>query len=101
MLTLAAALTNRNATETLQEGLAQLAHGDLSVDCGALTQIDSAAVAVLLGWQRAAQAQQRQLVIQRPPAQLLSLASVYGVAELLGFQTAALAANAATATVAH
>lgn len=94
MLTLAASLTNRNATQTLQDGLAQLAHGDLAVDCSALTQIDSAAIAVLLGWQRAAQAQQRQLVIQQPPAQLLSLASVYGVAELLGFKPASAASPA-------
>ena len=84
MLTLAASLTNRNATQTLQEGLARLAQGDLTVDCGPLTQVDSAAIAVLLGWQRAAQAQGRQLLLQRPPAQLLSLATVYGVAELLG-----------------
>lgn len=101
MLTLAASLINRNATQTLQEGLAQLAQGDLSVDCGALTQIDSAAIAVLLGWQRAAQAQQRQLVIHRPPAQLLSLAAVYGVAELLGFQPAGTTAAATTAPAAH
>lgn len=99
MLTLAASLTNRNATQTLQDGLAQLAQGDLVVECGALTQIDSAAIAVLLGWQRAAQVQQRQLVIQHPPAQLLSLASVYGVAELLGVEPST--ASLTTVAVAH
>jgi phospholipid transport system transporter-binding protein len=85
MLTLETTLTNRNASATLEAGLNRLSQGDLTVDCAPLTQVDSAAIAVLLGWQRAAQAQQRKVIIHHAPPQLISLATVYGVEPLLAF----------------
>lgn len=92
MLTLGPILTNRTAAQTLVAGLTQLAAGDLTVECAPLTQVDSAAIAVFLGWQRAAQTQHRQLVFHQPPAQLVSLANVYGVAHLLGLPVESAAA---------
>jgi phospholipid transport system transporter-binding protein len=37
----------------------------------------------LLGWSRAAQAQKRSLRVENLPADLTSLANLYGVAEML------------------
>jgi ABC-type multidrug transport system fused ATPase/permease subunit len=49
-------LTNRNAATVLRDGLSRVTQGEVTVDCSALQQVDSAAVAVLLAWQRAAAA---------------------------------------------
>jgi phospholipid transport system transporter-binding protein len=83
MLTLGPSLTNRNAAQVLRDGLVRLAQGEVQVDCSGLTQIDSAAVAVLLAWQREAVRHQRTLEVRNPPQQLTSLAHVYGVDSLL------------------
>jgi phospholipid transport system transporter-binding protein len=55
----------------------------LSMDLSGVEAVDSAAVALLLGWQRQAQAQGVSLHFENLPANLLSLAKLYGVAELL------------------
>jgi phospholipid transport system transporter-binding protein len=83
MLTLGASLTNRNAAQVLRDGLALLAQGATQVDCGALRQLDSAALSVLLGWKRAAAGLQRTLEVVNMPPQLASLAQVYGLDQLL------------------
>ena len=45
--------------------------------------VDSAAVSMLLGWSRAAQARQGALRVTGIPASLLTLANLYGVADML------------------
>jgi phospholipid transport system transporter-binding protein len=82
-------LTNRNAATVLRDGLSRVAQGELTVDCSALQQVDSAAVAVLLAWQRAAAQRGQALALNGVPAQLQSLASLYGVDGLLGLAPAA------------
>jgi phospholipid transport system transporter-binding protein len=52
-------------------------------DLAAVTDVDSSGLAVLFGWQRAAQAQGKTLKVTNPPASLVSLAEVYGTTELL------------------
>lgn len=89
MPSLGTSLTNRNAATVLREGLARVAQGDVAVDCSGLTQVDSAAVAVLLGWQRAAASRGQALSIVNVSPQLGELAALYGVAELLGLPAAA------------
>jgi phospholipid transport system transporter-binding protein len=78
-----ATLTNRNAADVLAEGAAALAAGESAFDLSALTEVDTAAVAVLLAWQRQAQAAGRTLHLSGAPPALLSLASLYGVSSLL------------------
>lgn len=78
-----ATLTNRNAADVLAEGAAALAAGESAFDLSPLTEVDTAAVAVLLAWQRQAQAAGRSLQLTGAPAALLSLASLYGVSSLL------------------
>lgn len=84
MLSLGTSLTNQNAAAVLRDGLARIAQGEVQVDCTGLTQVDSAAVAVLLAWHRAATARNLALSLRGVPADLSQLASLYGVDGLLG-----------------
>lgn len=89
MPALGTSLTNRNAAAVLRDGLSRVHQGDVTVDCSALTHLDSSAVAVLLAWQRAAAQRGQSLAIAGASPQLQSLASLYGVEGLLGLAPAA------------
>ncbi|ACD17956.1 STAS domain-containing protein [Paraburkholderia phytofirmans] len=79
-----ATLTHASATAALAAGLQRIAAGANGVDCAPLTQFDSSALAVLLAWQRAAQARGATFEIVNLPAGLASLAQAYGVDTLIG-----------------
>ena len=68
-------------------GLQHLASEDLQVDFSGVEAVDSAAVSMLLGWERAAQRGKRELRVLNLPDDLLSLARLYGVADLLPKQS--------------
>jgi phospholipid transport system transporter-binding protein len=68
-------------------GLQRLAGEDLRVDFSRVESVDSAAVGMLLGWTRAAQRSERELRVAGLPTDLLSLARLYGVDELLPQQS--------------
>jgi phospholipid transport system transporter-binding protein len=72
-------LTATNATAVLAQGLAAIEAGQTEIDLAGLQTVDSAAVAVLLAWQRAAQARNASLKYRNLPANLCSLATLYGV----------------------
>ncbi|ARU03895.1 hypothetical protein CCO03_03635 [Comamonas serinivorans] len=55
---------------------------EVVVDCGALTQFDSSALAVLLELRRACLHDQKTLTLQACPERLSTLARVYGVLDL-------------------
>jgi phospholipid transport system transporter-binding protein len=55
----------------------------LTIDFAAITAVDSSAVALLLEWRREALARGKQLIFVNLPANLLALAELYGVAELI------------------
>ncbi|ABC39184.1 STAS domain-containing protein [Burkholderia thailandensis] len=78
-----AALTHASAKAALAQGLARIEAGATAVECGALAQFDSSALAVLLAWQRAARARGVTLDIVNLPPKLASLAQAYGVDTLL------------------
>ncbi|AGK49054.1 STAS domain protein [Burkholderia thailandensis MSMB121] len=78
-----ATLTHASAKAALEQGLARIDAGATAVDCGALAQFDSSALAVLLAWQRAARARGVTLDIVNLPPKLASLAQAYGVDTLL------------------
>lgn len=84
-----ASLTVDNASDVLAAGLQAIATGQVSIDLSALTTVDSSAVATLLAWQRAAQHSGRSLELGVLPANLQSLADLYGVSALLGAPTSA------------
>lgn len=83
MFTAPATVTAANAHTVLAEGLQAIAGGQLEFDFAATQQADSAAVAMLLSWQRAAQKSGVQLQLRNLPASLQSLARLYDVADLL------------------
>jgi phospholipid transport system transporter-binding protein len=78
-----ATLTHESAKTALEAGLQRIAAGANGVDCAPLAQFDSSALAVLLAWERAAQARGTAFEIVNLPAGLASLAQAYGVDTLL------------------
>jgi phospholipid transport system transporter-binding protein len=85
------ALEGALSFETLPEVLAQSAEyaarpdlpDRLTIDFSAITGVDSSAVALLLEWRRQAQARGKALVFVNLPPNLLALAELYGVADLI------------------
>ena len=55
----------------------------LTIDFSAVTEVDSSAVALLLEWRRRAAAHGKALVFANLPENLMALAGLYGVAELI------------------
>ena len=80
-------LTIATVPALFESGLRHLASEDLLVDFSQVEAVDSAAVSMLLGWTRAAQRSQHTLRVTALPEDLLSLARLYGVAELLPQQS--------------
>lgn len=55
----------------------------LTIDFAGITAVDSSAVALLLEWRRQAMGRGKTLEFVNLPANLLALATLYGVAELI------------------
>lgn len=75
-------MTLANATVLREQGDALLGK-ELPFDFTAVTEVDSSALAVIFAWQRNAQSQGKTIRLSGLPANLLSLASLYGVDDLL------------------
>lgn len=71
------------AISMLAEGEEVIAAEGTIFDLSAVTDLDSSCLAVVFGWMRAASALGKTLSLQHPPKNMLSLAAVYGVADLL------------------
>jgi len=80
-------LTMETVPALFATGLRHLESDDLWVDFSRVESVDSAAVSMLLGWERAAQRGKRELHVFNIPDDLLSLAGLYGVADLLPQQS--------------
>lgn len=76
-------LTVANATAALAQGVAALHAGQTVFDLRNVQSVDSAAVSVLLAWQRAARAAGVTLELRNLPANLRSLTKLYGVCALV------------------
>ena len=76
-------ITNQNAASLLDKGLAAIRAGDLVVDLHGVATVDSAAVALLLAWQREAAQQGKRLKFEGVPSGISSLAELYSVDALL------------------
>lgn len=76
-------MTLPGAAELLAEGSAVLTSAETLFDLAEVTAVDSSAIAVIFGWLRAARLQGKAVRVVHPPKELLSLADVYGVTELL------------------
>ena len=80
---LPASVTQDNVMQLEKDGLLNPA-ALRAVDCSNLKDFDSTVLTVLLAWQKKLQADGQQISVQHAPEKLLVLASVYGVAQLLG-----------------
>jgi len=60
------------------------AHQHIEIDMSEVAQADSAAVALLLEWLSWARGFDRQIQYQNIPQQILAIAQISGIAELLG-----------------
>ncbi|MBI3524463.1 MAG: STAS domain-containing protein [Betaproteobacteria bacterium] len=78
-------MTLSSAAMLLEEGGKALEHPATVFDLAAVTDVDSSSIAVIFGWLREAQRREKTLSIVNPPEDLLSLAAVYDVSELLPF----------------
>lgn len=87
VLRLEGALDFATLPSVLAESEKYAARGDLperlTIDFAAVSGVDSSAVALLLEWRRRAQALGKTLVFVNLPANLLALAELYGVSELI------------------
>lgn len=82
-LRLSGPLTAVAAREQLERGAAALARSGVDFDLAAVREVDSAGLAVVLGWVRAGQRSGHPVRIVAAPPSLRSLAELYGVTELL------------------
>jgi phospholipid transport system transporter-binding protein len=87
ILALAGAISFETMAEVLEQSARYAARPDLpdrlTIDFSAITGVDSSAVALLLEWRRQAAERGKRLEYVNLPANLLALAELYGVAELI------------------
>ena len=76
-------LTVNNAQTVLEAGLRAIADGQSVIDLGELNVVDSAAVATMLVWQRAAKRAGKPLAFSNLPSNLQSLVALYDVDQIL------------------
>ena len=87
VLKLEGALSFETLPRVLADSTAYAARDDLpdrlTIDFAGITGVDSSAVALLLEWRREAERRKKTLVFVNLPANLVSLAELYGVEELI------------------
>jgi phospholipid transport system transporter-binding protein len=76
-------LTLGRAREMLEAGKALITRPETVFDLSRVQEVDSSGLTVVFGWVRAAKRQGKTARISNPPQNLLSLAALYGVTELL------------------
>lgn len=76
-------MTLETAAALFARGLEVSAGQTPVFDLAGVDEVDSSGLAVLFGWMRAAEAQGETLRIDNPPVNLVSLAQVYDVSDLL------------------
>jgi phospholipid transport system transporter-binding protein len=77
------AMNQQTAPALLPAGETLVVLADQVVNLSGIEAVDSSALAVLLGWMRAARAAGKSLSIVDAPAAFVSLASLYGVTSIL------------------
>ena len=87
ILALTGALSFETIPEVLEQSAEYAARTDLpdrlTIDFAGITGVDSAAVALLLAWRRQAAQRAKRLEFVKLPPNLLALAELYGVADLI------------------
>ncbi len=73
----------------LGQAISQAQDAEVRLCASALSELDTAAISVLLQCRRRARERGLGLVLESVPPQLAALMALYGVAELFGLQTSA------------
>ena len=81
-------VTIKTVSALFSEGLKPEMNSNMVIDLAQLEQVDSSAVSMMLAWLRDAQRNKVTLHFANVPGNLMSLAKLYGVAELLPLSTA-------------
>ena len=81
--TVAGPITMGNVTRVLEESAPLFAAPHVVVDLSGVTDVDSSAVSLLLEWRRQARGRNGRIEYVNLPANLRSLADLYGVSDLL------------------
>lgn len=76
-------LTLGKAREMLEAGSALINRPETTFDLSGVDEVDSSGLTVVFGWVREAKSRGKTARISNPPQNLLSLAELYGVTELL------------------
>jgi phospholipid transport system transporter-binding protein len=76
-------MTLVTARQLLEDGVEKLRSGIALFDLSTVEDVDSSGLSVIFGWQRAAGRENRKIRIVNLPQNLLSLATLYGVDDLL------------------
>ncbi|MBA4143646.1 MAG: STAS domain-containing protein [Nitrosospira sp.] len=76
-------VTIGNVTAVVARGIAVFGRDDFVVDLTRVTEVDSAAVSMLLEWQRDAARRNRRMCFANMPQNLQNLIRLYGVSELI------------------
>jgi len=76
-------ITVDNVVALLAQGNGLFTAPQVMIDLSAVTEVDSSALSLLLEWRREAGRQQRAVRYLNLPANLKSLAQLYGITELL------------------
>lgn len=76
-----------NANAVLSESSALEITDDLQIDFSAVNDVDTAALSLLIEWQRRALAVNRKVEFKNLPESLISLAALYGVTDFIPLST--------------
>ncbi len=83
LLRVTAAMTMETAGSLLDAGTALFNAGETEFDLSAVSDVDSAALALMFEWMRLAQASNTALFFSHLPQSLVSLATLYGVLDMI------------------
>lgn len=72
-----------NANAVLTDSNAFKIENDLNINLSGVTDVDTAALSLLLEWQRRALAANKKVTFTHLPESLMSLAALYGVADFI------------------
>lgn len=83
VVAMSGAITLASVERVRRELADKVQQPDLVLDLAGVTEIDSTAVSLLLHWHRDAHTAKRQISMRNVPESIRSLATLYGVNELL------------------
>lgn len=72
-----------NANAVLTDSNAFKMENDLEINLSSVTDVDTAALSLLMEWQRRALAADKKVIFTHLPESLMSLATLYGVADFI------------------